>query len=76
MSAAVPGNGHYTDTDTHALDLLRAELGAKVIATYAHGRAPVPDIGPCSRCGVTTTRYGQNGSPLCADCRSTRPALP
>jgi predicted dehydrogenase len=70
MSEASPGNGHYTDTDTYALDLLREVLGAKVIATYAHGRAPLPDTGPCSRCGATTTRYGPNGSPLCADCRA------
>ena len=74
MSEAPPGNGHYTDTHTHALDLLRDVLGAKVIATYAHGRAPLPDTGPCSRCGATTTRYGPNGSPLCAGC--CRPAAP
>jgi predicted dehydrogenase len=70
MSEDPPGNGHYTDTHTHALDLLRRVLGAKVITTYAHGRAPLPDTGPCSRCGATTTRYGPNGSPLCADCRA------
>jgi predicted dehydrogenase len=76
MDRAPPGNGHYTDTDTHALDLLRHILGAKVITTYEHGRAPLPDTGPCSRCSATTTRYGRNGSPLCADCRAARPALP
>jgi len=69
MDRALPGNGHYTDTDTHALDLLRHVLGSKVIATYAHGRAPLPDTGPCSRCGATTTRYGPAGSPLCDQCR-------
>ena len=46
MSEALAGNGHYPDTDTHALDLLRAELGAKIINTYAHGTAPLPDTGP------------------------------
>jgi hypothetical protein len=76
MGEARPGNRHYTDTDTHALDLLRHVLGAKVIITYAHGKAPLPDTGPCSRCGTTTTRYGRNGSPLCADCRTAPRSLP
>ena len=71
MDRAPPGNGHCTDTDTHVLDLLRRVLGAKVIATYAHGRAPLPDTGPCSRCGTTTTRYGPAGSPMCAQCRAS-----
>jgi hypothetical protein len=76
ISEALPGNENYTDTDTHALDILRQVLGAKVITTYAHGRAPLPDTGPCSRCGTTTTRYGPAGSPLCDQCReggTTRP---
>ena len=71
MESAPPGNGHCTDADTHALDLLRRVLGAKVIATYAHGRAPLPDTGPCLRCGTTTTRYGPAGSPLCDRCRTS-----
>ena len=77
VGRGLPGNGHCTDTDIHALDLLRNMLGAKVVATYAHGRAPLPDTGPCSRCGATTTRYGPAGSPLCDQCRdrgASRPA--
>ena len=49
MSQAPPGNGHSTDTHTHALDLLRDALGATVIATYPNARAPLPDTGPCSQ---------------------------
>ena len=78
MGEALPGNGHHTDTDdTHALDLLRHELGAKVIATYPNARAPLPGTGPCARCGSPTTRYGPAGSPLCDHCReggASRPA--
>jgi len=49
MGEALPGNGHHTDTDdTHALDLLRHALGAKVIATYPNARAPLPGTGPCA----------------------------
>jgi len=51
MSDAPPGNGHCTDTHTHALDLLRDALGATVIATCPNARAPLPATGPCSRCG-------------------------
>ena len=76
MSAAPPGNRHFTDTHTHALDLLRDALGATVIANYPNARAPLPDTGPCARCGATTTRYGPDGSPLCADCRPPGHALP
>ena len=77
IARALPGNGNRTDTDAHLLDLLRGVLGAKVLATYAHGRAPLPDTGPCSRCGASTTRYGPAGSPLCDQCRdggASRPA--
>ena len=76
MSEAPPGNGHYTDTHTHALDLLRDALGATVIATYLNALAPLPDAGPCARCGATTTRYGPDGSPLCAGCRPPGHAVP
>ena len=76
MSAASPGNGHSTDTHTHALDLLREVLGATVTATYPNARAPLPDTGPCARCGATTTRYGPDGSPLCAGCRPPGHAVP
>ena len=55
----------------HAFDLLRRVLGAKVVATYEHGRAPLPDTGPCSRCGTTTVRYGPAGKPLGHRCRET-----
>ena len=64
MSAAPPGNGHCTDTHTHALDLLTDALGATVIATCPNARAPLPDTGPCARCGATTTRYGPNAFAL------------
>jgi predicted dehydrogenase len=76
MSGAPPGNGHFTDTHTHALDLLRDTLGATVIATYPNGQAPLPDTGPCSRCSATTTRYGPHGSPLCAGCQPPSHAVP
>ena len=80
MSEAPPGNGHSTDTHTHALDLLRDALGATVIATYPNVRAPLPDTGPCSRCGATTTRYGPGRltpmrRPSAAPCRK-RPQTP
>ena len=76
MSDALPGNGHCTDTHPHALDLLRDALGATVIATYPNARAPLPATGPCARCGATTTRYGPDGSPLCAGCRPPGHAVP
>jgi hypothetical protein len=76
MSEAPPGNGHCTDMHAHALDLLREALGAMVIATYPNARAPLPDAGPCARCGATTTRYGPDGSPLCAGCRPPGHAVP
>jgi len=76
MSGAPPGNIHSTDTHTHALDLLRDALGATVIATYPTARAPLPDTGPCARCGATTTRYGPDGSPLCAARRPPGRAVP
>jgi hypothetical protein len=64
MGEARPGNRHYTDADdTHALDLLRHILGAKVIATYPNARAPLPTTGPCSRCGAPTIRYGPAEAP-------------
>lgn len=77
-----PRNGHG-DTDTVdtalALDLLRSALGAEVIATEPRPSPdPAADItevwtsadqGPCSLCGTRTCRYGDRGSPLCADCR-------
>ena len=28
-----------------------------------------PDIGPCTRCGTATRRYGDGASPLCQTCR-------
>jgi len=73
MGEALPGNGHHTDTDdTHALDLLRHALGAKVIATYPNARAPLPGTGPCARCGSPTTRYGplpgRRSFATCSDC--------
>ena len=49
MSDAPSGNGHCTDTHTHALDLLRDALGATVIATYPNARAPLPATGPAVR---------------------------
>ena len=76
MSQAPPGNTHSTDTDTHALGLLRDALGATVIATYPNARVPHPDTGPCARCGATTTRYGPDASPLCAGCRPPGRAVP
>ena len=74
MSDAPRGNGYCTDT--HALDLLREALGATVIATYPNARAPLPDAGPCARCGATATRYGPDGSPLCGGCRLSGHAVP
>jgi hypothetical protein len=76
MSEASPGNTHSTDTHTHAVDLLTDALGAAVTATYPTARAPLPDTGPCARCGATTTRYGPDGSPLCAACRPPSRAVP
>lgn len=76
MSGAPPGNGHGTDTHTHALDLLADALGATVSATYLNARAPLPATGPCARCGAATTRYGPGGSPLCAGCRPPGQAVP
>jgi hypothetical protein len=76
MSEAPPGNRHDTDRHTHTLDLLRDAFGAKVIATYPNARAPLPNTGPCARCGATTTRYGPDGSPLCAGCQPPGHAVP
>ena len=76
MSDAPRGNGPCTDTHTHALDLLADALGATVIATYPNARAPLPDTGPGARCGATKTRYGLDGSPLCATCRPPGHAVP
>jgi len=79
-----PARNGYGDTGTVvdtglALDLLRSALGAEVIATEPRpSPLPVADVvdawmpadeGPCTRCGVRTCRYGDHGSPLCADCR-------
>ena len=76
MSKDPPGNRHSTDTHAHALDLLTDVLGATVIATYPNARAPLPDSGPCARCGATTIRYGPDGSPLCAGCQRPGRAVP
>ena len=59
MSKAPRGNRHYTDTHTHALDLLRDALGATVIDTYPNARAPLPDTGPCARCHHDPLRPGR-----------------
>jgi len=34
------------------------------------GPATGQDIGPCTRCGVSTRRYGDGGQALCATCRA------
>jgi hypothetical protein len=62
MSEAPPGNGHYTDTHTHALDLLRDALGATVIATYPNARAPLPATGPCASWRPCHKRPVQSGN--------------
>ena len=78
-----PGLDTDKNTDTVldlALELVRTELGAEVISTEPRtSPLPVADVieawtaaeeGPCTRCGTRTCRYGDRGSPLCADCRS------
>lgn len=37
-------------------------------ALQPHDSNGSSDMGPCSRCGNLTTRYGENGSPLCDEC--------
>jgi hypothetical protein len=77
------GTGTATSTELDlelALDLLRSELGAEVIATELRPSPhPVADIaevwtptegGPCTLCGTTCCRYGDRGSPLCPDCQA------
>jgi len=73
-----------TDTTTGTeldLELMRTGLGGEVIATEPR-TSPFPvadatevwtlaDEGPCTRCETRTCRYGNQGSPLCADCRAT-----
>ena len=81
-----------TDTSTHtgleldleALELLRTQLGAEVIATEPRPSPnPVADIaevwtaseaGPCVRCETPTCRYGPRGQPACTDCRNKKAA--
>ncbi|WP_375504798.1 AAA family ATPase, partial [uncultured Jatrophihabitans sp.] len=44
-------------------------LPAQQEPANVHTRAAwTPDSGLCTRCGAPTTRYGDGGSPLCADC--------
>jgi hypothetical protein len=70
------GTATHTELD---LELLRSALGAEVIATEPR-TSPLPvadsteawtpaEEGPCTRCGTRICRYGDHGSPLCADCR-------
>ena len=73
------GTSTGVDPDS-ALDLLRTELGAEVIATE-HRTSPHPvadvietwsaaDEGPCVKCGAPHQLYGDGGNPMCADCRT------
>lgn len=34
------------------------------------GPSAGPEIGPCTRCGAATRRYGNDADPLCKPCRS------
>jgi len=44
----------HLDCSAAILDAIGGQLGA--------------GVGPCSRCGAGTPRYGPGGSPLCSDC--------
>lgn len=66
------GTGTSTDTAVDldlALELLRTNLGAEVIAAEIPEVWTASEEGNCRRCGTLCCRYGPRGSPLCADCQ-------
>lgn len=45
----------------------RAALGLNYV--IERGNPFNTTLGPCARCHRTTERYGENGSPICIDCK-------
>lgn len=62
-------------TGDRAPDLLLGMLGAEIIA-IGPVDSPLPVTGHCSRCGLSTTRYGPAGRLVCDRCRASRASRP
>ena len=76
---ATAGNEHRVEPDTGdtALNVLTDILGAVEVIAVGPVDSPLPVTGHCSSCGLSTTRYGPAGSPLCDRCQdgiASRPA--